>query len=87
MNDETKHFVCECGYRDHAFAFRYDAEDATLYLLARLTRVYGFWGRVWTALRYVFAHDPCGFGDWAEVHVSRDDAREIRSMIDRFVAP
>jgi hypothetical protein len=46
---------------------------------------YGFFRRVWVAIKYIFRSSPCGYGHWNETIVEPSQAQEMIDICEDFI--
>lgn len=56
-----------------------------LYLTIHLANGGPWWRRFWMRVKYVFGHDS-KYGAFDEVLISPEDARNMRALLDEFLA-
>lgn len=77
---------CDCGLLEHMFAFRQWDDDGwpTLSLNVHLSTWENPFRRLWTAIKWVFGY-RCQYGEWDEIVVSPEKAKEIIKFLKEFV--
>jgi hypothetical protein len=45
----------------------------------------GFWHRLKNGLRYIFNSNPAEYGCWDEMLMSKEDAEQMKEVIDEFL--
>ena len=81
---------CDCHSPEHLFVLEYFPNDedfdewGTMYMQIHLANWYGIFRRLWAALRYVFGY-RCRYGEFDEVLINREKAREIRDFVNGFL--
>jgi hypothetical protein len=78
-----RHLLCSCSYGDHQAIFTHWPDDQGMYLTVRMSADATLWKRLRAAVRYLLGR-PCPYGDWAEIIIERDDAREIAALLTTF---
>lgn len=88
MNTETKYkyIECECSASEHSIRFiyfpAYLKDSPELYMSTFLAH-YGFWGRLWSAIKYVFGGN-CRYGHFEETVLSTKQAQEIIDLMQEY---
>ena len=92
MSREDIYIPCSCTSMDHVVCFRLvdNSEedkwpDVDLYLNVQMKHSYGFFSKVWIALKYVFKSTPCNYGYWNETLIEPDSARQIISTCEKYI--
>ena len=98
-NDSHVTTQCVCSDPNHQMTFNLRApwrlvgerqtfiEEAELFISVQLNQRYGFWRRGWLALQYVWGkRSRFGGGHWDEGSFSVEDARDLQSLLDNFIA-
>ncbi len=95
--DENHLFMCECSDSDHLMLLRQwdwgkdgcrdegDIEDIALSVEVVLNPNRNWWGRLWTAIRYVFGKRS-KYGALADILVRQEDVPRIRKILDEYDA-
>ena len=85
---EEELFVCDCGDLEHQFVVSWYPEDEDwndeLYLNILLSQNYGFWKRLWIALKYLFGHRCC-FGAFDAILINTYRAKRLRDILESFI--
>jgi len=66
-------------------SFWFDPEFDDLYVTVHLSQSDSFWGRVRTAVRYVFGQRS-RYGDWDEFLLNQDDVPKILKILNDYLA-
>jgi hypothetical protein len=80
---------CTCGTPEHNMQFCYvpnphEDDPPELYVNVFLVK-YGFFRRLWTAIKYVFGHKS-RYGHWDGMELSRESVQELRGWLDEYIA-
>jgi hypothetical protein len=79
---EQRHiFICSCYSLDHLIAFYYDREDFELHIQTRINPEYGFFKRIWLAIKYIFGYRS-RFGEYDDFIFNPDDMEKLRWYIN-----
>ena len=90
--DESQWFDCICGDCDHSMRFSYmgsesNEEPPFLAIEMNLSQMKGFFGRLWTAIKYVlWKNDKCRYGDFEECLLQPSDIPRLRHLLDLYDA-
>jgi len=77
---------CLCGYSDeHQVRFSYfDAsEEDEMFVSFHLSPYYGFFARLWKAIKYVAGYSS-KYGHWDEVVLSSVEAKELCAFLEDY---
>ena len=83
MLDGTEFFECLCSSDEHTLKFCLNLDDRELYTSVFLNQHRSIWGRIWTAVKYVFGYKS-QFGHWDCFNLRREDAGRLRRLLDRL---
>lgn len=84
-----EYFDCSCDTAEHTLRMTYflddfgNMEEDEIYAEIHLSK-YGFWRRVWKALKYVFGY-KCRYGHWDCWILKRTDAERLKALIERYL--
>lgn len=83
--EHTKVVFCECHSPEHQmiFSFWEDKQESEMYLTVHLSKSKLLW-RVRDAVKHIFGYQ-CKYGDWDEVCLDKQQAVEIRDMMNLFL--
>ncbi len=80
---------CDCSDTNHQMQFLFDDwgdDDPSLYVSVQLNQRYGFFARVWLAIKYICGvRSRFGYGHWDEGSISPESAKEVRRLLDDFI--
>ena len=76
-------FLCECSSCEHQLIARWDKTDKEVYISILLSNCYGFWKRLWEAIKYIFGY-KCRYGHFDEVILRKEDANNLQSIVDHL---
>jgi hypothetical protein len=81
---KTEFFRCRCGDPRHQLIVNVEDEPGYQMVTAEiyLTREYGFFKRVLSAIRYVFWGRICDYGCFTEVIFHKEDADRLHAIAD-----
>lgn len=85
---EHEYVECDCDCSEHTLRFAWDPdpEYSIIYVSVFLRLFYGFWKRLWLALKYVVGIHTCKFGHFDETSLSHDKVEQLRDLCDRFLS-
>jgi len=91
--DRRLYIECDCTAKDHlvcvsTFEWRWNDNNVehNLVIETQLSHFRGFFGRVWSALRYVFKRRICNFpGQWTSCLVDVTQAKELRDLLTEYI--
>lgn len=72
---------CSCGTHGHMLVLEYDDEFGGAVYMQMNTHL-GFWGRLKSAVRYVF--DKEGPHHWHETLVNKDNFKEFKAWVEEI---
>jgi hypothetical protein len=81
--------VCHCMSEEHQFTFTFDPDSEENEFLECYLDVHlyhgrrGFFRRVWHAVKFVFGYKS-RYGNWDGAIVSREEARKLRDLFDKY---
>src|SRR5271166_4282972 len=79
---------CSCSHLHHMVRFTFwpwgpnDKGPFEAYIEVSLDRMQSVWGRIKTAVRFVFGR-TCGYGDVAEIILNDEDLPKLREWLER----
>ena len=81
---KTEFFRCRCGDPRHQLIIDMDGDPGYEMVSAEiyLTREYGFFKRILTAIRYIFWGRICDYGCFTEVIFRKADADRLQTVVD-----
>jgi hypothetical protein len=84
---DEKLIRCECHSLDHVVHFQLDdyGSQPELSISTHLSTWRGFWNRLWNGTKYILGLKQ-RHGNWDEVLISYDRAKELRAMLDKYIA-
>lgn len=82
-NDNEILLRCDCSSAEHQIIVSWDNADNEVYVQVHLANWYGFWRRLWHAIRYVFGYQ-CRYGAFDEVVLRREDADNLQKVVDHL---
>lgn len=91
MNINNKVYLeCSCSSKDHVVCLTTvsweDEDPPTLYLNMQMRPEYGFFRRVWTAIRYILKSTPCEYGCWNETIISPEEAQKLIEVSTNYLS-
>lgn len=79
---------CDCHDPAHIMVFSLcewnDGLEPELYVSCQLNPRWGFWGRLWNAIRYIFGRQS-RFGHWNEGSITAETAKALIPMLARLI--
>ena len=82
----TSFFECVCSTEEHTIRFKledYGDNNATLYVSIFLDQYYGFFGRIWIAMKYIFGY-KCKDGHWDCIMMKAEDADRLIELLKTY---
>lgn len=76
---------CVCHSNQHLVHLDWFKEDPELCVSVYLSPYLGFWKRVWGGMKYIVGYKPT-HSHWDSILVSVDDAKDIKDILDKFIA-
>lgn len=87
QEDEILYIDCECRAKDHVVCFEkfvWDENSTELHINMQLNRHFGFFRRIWLAIKYVFRPTAaCSWGNWASTLINQTNAFKLKALIDK----
>ena len=80
---EHEIIVCECESVEHQIIFAYFPEyedDREVYMSIYLHPTYGFFRRLWAAIKYIFGHRSI-YGHFDDVIISQKDSHKLVKIL------
>jgi hypothetical protein len=84
-NDNEILLLCDCSSAEHQLIVSWDNDDNEVYVRVHLANCYGFWRRLWHAVKYVFGHKS-RYGAFDEVILRKEDADNLQKVVDHLRA-
>jgi len=76
-----KWFDCICSSPEHAIRFVLDEDEGYLWLDVHLTKRYGFFGRCWVAIKYIFGYQ-CKYGAFDVWEIKDKDVDDLIELLN-----
>lgn len=81
-------FICECFSTEHQLVVSYmpgenKLDYDELNFEVHLHPTYGFWRRVWSAIKYIFGYRS-RYGNWDNFMVNVNDADKLITILQKF---
>ena len=84
MNINDSVFIeCECHSEEHTLKYSIDIEDQTIYTSVFLDQWQPWYGRAWTALRYLFGY-KCKFGHFDCTLMGPEKINQLKNLIKNY---
>jgi hypothetical protein len=82
INDST--FIeCECHSQEHTLKYSINVEDKTIYTSVFLDQYQPWYGRAWTALKYLFGY-KCKYGHFDCTLMGPEKIDQLKSLIKTY---
>jgi hypothetical protein len=82
-NDNEILLLCDCSSAEHQLIVSWDNDDNEVYVRVHLANCYGFWHRLWHAVKYVFGY-KCRYGAFDEVILRKEDADSLQKVVNHL---
>ena len=82
-NDNEILLLCDCSSAEHQLIVSWDNDDNEVYVRVHLANCYGFWRRLWHALKYVFGY-KCRYGAFDEIILRKEDSENLQKVVDHL---
>jgi len=79
----TEFFECECMSNEHTLRFSLDAFDTELYVSVFLNQHRSFFGKLWTAVKYIYGY-KCKDGHWDCTMLKVEDADRLIALLQKY---
>lgn len=82
-----RYLECVCGDDDHTIYTDFDPDPDWEYFMVgvQLAPRYGFFMRIWLALRYIFKPNENKYSHWHTVDLNEEGVRRLKSECDKFL--
>lgn len=84
MKHEYVECNCSCEYHTLRFTWDPDPECPEVYVSVFLNPYFGFFRRLWLAIKYIFGFKS-KYGHFDETVLMHDQLKQIRGLCDRFL--
>ena len=82
-NDNEILLLCDCSSAEHQLIVSWDNDDNEVYVRVHLANWYGFWRRLWHAVKYVFGY-KCRYGAFDEIILRKEDSENLQKVVDHL---
>jgi len=83
MKLEELYLSCDCSCDEHTLRFQIDEEEGYIYTSVYLKTWFGFFQRVWVALKYIFGLSN-NYGHFDCFMMSENDIPVMRELLDKY---
>jgi hypothetical protein len=84
MNINDSVFIeCECHSEEHTLKYSIDVEDQTIYTSVFLDQYQPWYGRAWTALKYLFGY-KCMYGHFDCTLMGPEKIEQLKNLIKNY---
>lgn len=75
--------ICKCESVEHQIIFSYfpeDEDERVVYMSVHLSPMYGFFKRIWVALKYIFGYRSM-YGHFDDIIIGQKDSHKLVKIL------